>query len=128
MVIPDGFIARKLNLFTDSKGADSRKSLVISILIYALLLLLLFFIRFWPPSNSTELVGGGGGGGMTINFGDSDLGSGKDYNSKNQVPLKDVKTTKVVPNVNENIISQDNSTEESVAIVKDEKIIKIEFY
>ena len=62
---------------------DQKKSLVLSILIYASLLLLLFFIRFWPPANLEELVGsGGGGGGVTLNFGDSDLGSGKNTQSE----------------------------------------------
>ena len=64
---------------------DQKKSLVLSILIYASVLLLLFFIRFWPPynpENNVALASGGGGGGVTLNFGDSDLGSGKNTQSE----------------------------------------------
>lgn len=101
---------------------DQKKSLVISILIYASLLLLLFFIRFWPPSNLEELIGaGGGGGGVTLNFGDSDLGAGKNTQSdvldiKNEVKQTPTKTTP-----DEAILSQENATEESVVIPQKEK-------
>jgi hypothetical protein len=62
-------------------SSDQKKSLVVSLLIYASMVLILFFIRFWPPSNLAELTGGGGGG-VTVNFGDSDLGSGSNYESE----------------------------------------------
>jgi hypothetical protein len=92
--------------------------------LYATLLLLLFFIRFWPPSNLQELVGGGGGGGVTVNFGDSDLGSGANYQSevlniKNQIKQT---PTKSIPD--EAILSQENTTEESVVIPQKEKTKK----
>jgi outer membrane biosynthesis protein TonB len=104
--------------------SDRKKSLLLSILLYATLLLLLFFIRFWPPSNLQELVGGGGGGGVTVNFGDSDLGSGANYQSevlniKNQIKQT---PTKSIPD--EAILSQENTTEESVVIPQKEKTKK----
>jgi hypothetical protein len=104
--------------------SDQKKSLLLSILLYATLLLLLFFIRFWPPSNLQELVGGGGGGGVTVNFGDSDLGSGANYQSevlniKNQIKQT---PTKSIPD--EAILSQENTTEESVVIPQKEKTKK----
>ncbi|HEY4628525.1 MAG TPA: energy transducer TonB, partial [Flavobacterium sp.] len=79
-------------------SSDQKKSLAISLLLYATLLLILFFIRFWPPANMSELAGGGGGGGVTVNFGDSDLGSGANYKSevvqvKNQAKQIPVKAT-----------------------------------
>jgi outer membrane biosynthesis protein TonB len=105
-------------------SSDQKKSLALSILLYASFLLLLFFIRFWPPSNLEQLTGGGGGGGVTVNFGDSDLGSGANYKSevleiKNQTKQT---PTKSVPE--EAILSQENSTEESVVIPQKEKTKK----
>ena len=66
-------------------SSDQKKSIAITVLLYGTLLLILFFIRFWPPANLEELVGpGGGGGGVTVNFGDSDLGSGANYKKSGQ--------------------------------------------
>ena len=109
---------------------DQKKSLVLSILIYASLLLLLFFIRFWPPYNPENNValadGGGGGGGVTLNFGDSDLGSGKNtksevLNVQNQAKQAPAKSTP-----DEAILSQENATDESVVIPQKEKPKKTE--
>jgi outer membrane biosynthesis protein TonB len=106
-------------------SSDQKKSIAISILLYGTLLMILFFIRFWPPSNLEELVGaGGGGGGVTVNFGDSDFGSGANYKSevlnvKNQAKLTPTKATP-----EESILSQENSTEESVVIPQKEKPLK----
>ena len=105
-------------------SSDQKKSIAISVLLYGTLLLILFFIRFWPPSNLAELTGGGGGGGVTVNFGDSDLGSGANYKSE----VLDVKNqakqtpTRITPD--ESILSQDNSTEETVVIPQKEKPLK----
>jgi len=104
-------------------SSDQKKSLLLSTLLYGTLLLILFFIRFWPPANLTELTGGGGGG-VTVNFGDSDLGSGANYKSevlevKNQTKQT---TTKSIPD--EAILSQENATEESVVIPQKEKTKK----
>lgn len=105
-------------------SSDQKKSLAISLLLYATLLLILFFIRFWPPANMAELAGGGGGGGVTVNFGDSDLGSGANYKSevlqvKNQSKQVPIKATP-----DEAILSQENTTEESVVIPQKEKTKK----
>lgn len=102
-------------------SSDRKKSFLISILLYGILLLILFFIRFWPPSNLAELTGGGG---VTVNFGDSDLGSGSNYKSevlevKNQT--KQI-PTKATPD--EAILAQENTAEESVVISKKEKPLK----
>jgi len=110
---------------SSSISTDQKKSIAISIFLYGTMLLILFFIRFWPPSNLEELIGaGGGGGGVTVNFGDSDLGSGANYKSevlnvKNQAKQT---PTKVAPE--ESILSQENSTEESVVIPQKEKPLK----
>lgn len=93
-------------------------------LLFGILLLILFLIRFWPPANLEELTGGGGGGGVTVNFGDSDLGSGADYKSeilevKNQAKQNPTKATP-----EESILSQENTTAESVVIPQKEKSLK----
>lgn len=108
---------------SSSISPDQKKSIAISILLYGTMLLILFFIRFWPPANLAELTGGGGGG-VTVNFGDSDLGSGANYksevlnvkNQSRQIP------TKSTPD--ESILSQENSIEETAVIPKKEKPLK----
>jgi hypothetical protein len=106
-------------------SSDQKKSIAIAVLLYGTLLLILFFIRFWPPSNLEELIGaGGGGGGVTVNFGDSDLGSGADYKSEVLDIKNQAKQTPTQVTPDESILSQDNSTEESVVIPQKEKPLK----
>jgi hypothetical protein len=80
--------------------------------------LILFFIRFWPPSNLTELTGGGG---VSINFGDSDLGSGSNYESEVLEVQNIVKETPTINTPDEATIAHEYSIEESVVIPKKEK-------
>ncbi len=103
----------------DSSNTDKQKSLALAILVYGLLLLLLFFVRFWPPSNLEELVGGGGGGGMTVNFGDTDLGKGDDFPSK-ELDVKQATKQIETPTPDENIISQENSDDDVISVPKNE--------
>ena len=99
---------------TSTDSSDKKKSLLISTAIYAVLLLLLFFIRFWPPYNpeNNAALASGGGGGVTVNFGDSDLGSGANYKSevlevKNQAKQAPAKATP-----DEAIITQENTKDD----------------
>lgn len=105
-------------------SSDQKKSLAISSLLYITMLLILFFIRFWPPANLDQLTGGGGGGGVTVNFGDSDFGSGANYKSKVLEVKNHAKQapSKTIPD--EAILSQENTTEESVVIPTKEKTKK----
>lgn len=105
-------------------SSDKKKSLALSILLYATLLLILFFIRFWPPSNLNELTGGGGGGGVTVNFGDSDLGSGANYKSEVLEVKKQITQVTAKSTPDEAVLSQENTTEESVVIPQKEKTKK----
>ncbi|TRX22868.1 energy transducer TonB [Flavobacterium franklandianum] len=106
-------------------SSDQKKSLAISVLLYGTLLMILFFIRFWPPSNLEELIGaGGGGGGVTVNFGDSDFGSGANYKSEVLNVKNQAKQTPAKSTPDESILSQENSTEESVVIPQKEKPLK----
>ena len=110
---------------SSTNSSDQKKSLLLSTLLYGTLLLILFFVRFWPPANFDQLTGGGGrGGGVTLNFGDSDFGSGANYKSE----ILNVKNrakqtpTKTIPE--EAILSQENTTEESVVIPQKAKPLK----
>lgn len=106
-------------------STDQKKSLTLSILIYTVLLLILFFIRFWPPANLNEITdGGGGGGGVTINFGDSDVGSGANYKSEVLQVKNQAKSIPVKATHEEAILSQENATEETAVIPQREKIKK----
>jgi outer membrane biosynthesis protein TonB len=105
-------------------SSDQKKSIAISILLYGTLLMILFFIRFWPPANLAELTGGGGGGGVTVNFGDSDLGSGANYKSEVLNVKNQAKQTPTRATPEEAILSQENSTEESVVIPQKVKPLK----
>ncbi|WP_395049388.1 energy transducer TonB [Flavobacterium sp.] len=106
-------------------SSDQKKSIAISVFLYGTMILILFFIRFWPPSNLEELVGaGGGGGGVTVNFGDSDLGSGANYKSEVLNVKNQAKQTPTKATPEESILSQENSTEESVVIPQKVKPLK----
>ena len=110
----------------DISAAEKRKSFLITVVIYAFLLLLLFFIRFWPPTNPETLAmlgGGGGGGGVTINFGDSDVGMGDNFQSEVLNVKNDVKQT-VTESAPENIISSDTPEDNAVVIPKNPTPVK----
>ena len=106
-------------------AADKRKSFVITTVIYVLLLLILFFIRFWPPANMQELAGGGGGGGVTVNFGDTELGSGNNFESAVLAVKNEAReVTKPTETAEEQIIAQENSTEENDVVITKKTITK----
>ncbi|UYW01466.1 energy transducer TonB [Flavobacterium agricola] len=96
---------------SNTNSNTKRKSLGLTVLVYSVFLLLLFFIRFWPPSDAVlnQLGQGGGGGGVTVNFGDSDFGRGKNFNSQ----VLDISTTVTAvatpTNTVENILSSEVS-------------------
>lgn len=109
---------------SSTSSSDQKKSLALSILLYATMLLILFFIRFWPPANMDELAGGGGGGGVTVNFGDSDFGAGANYKSEVLEVKNQTRQTPAKSTPEDAILSQENSTEESVVIPTKEKTKK----
>ncbi|MCC9017287.1 energy transducer TonB [Flavobacterium lipolyticum] len=108
-----------------SISSDQKKSLLLTTVIYAVLIALLFFIRFWPPynpENNVALASGGGGGGVTVNFGDSDLGSGANYKSEVINVKNEARQTPAKSTPDEAILTQENTTtDESVVIPTKEK-------
>ncbi|WP_343695694.1 energy transducer TonB [Flavobacterium sp.] len=102
-------------------SSDKKKSLLLTTAIYAAIIVLLFFIRFWPPYNPENNValadGGGGGGGVTVNFGDSDLGSGANYKSEVLDVKNNVKQAPAKAVEEEAIISQENSKADETDVV-----------
>lgn len=93
---------------------NEKKSLALTILVYALILFLLFLARFWPPANM-KLLGGGGGGGIEMNFGDSDYGMGDNYKSEVLNVKDQAKATPTATSPDEDVISDDNS--DAVAVI-----------
>lgn len=102
-------------------SSDKKKSLLLTTAIYAAIILLLFFIRFWPPYNPENNValadGGGGGGGVTVNFGDSNLGSGANYKSEVLDVKNEVKQAPAKAVEEEAIISQENTKADETDVV-----------
>jgi len=103
-----------------NSSSDKKKSLALTTMLYAALIVLLFFIRFWPPynpENNVALAEGGGGGGVTVNFGDSDLGSGANYKSEVLNVKNQAKATPAKSTPDEAIITQENSTDDANDVV-----------
>ncbi len=122
------FFGLLFGFILNSSLSDKKKSLIMSSIIFGMLLLLMFFLRFWPPYNpeNNAALAGGGGGGVTINFGDSDLGSGRDTKSEALNVQNEAKQTPAKSTPQESILSQENTTEESVVIPQKEKPKKTE--
>jgi len=65
---------------------EKKKSLLITAIIFTALLLVLFFIKLRNDIEIMQLEGGGGGGGdIAVNFGDSDVGMGENFESRESV-------------------------------------------
>jgi outer membrane biosynthesis protein TonB len=60
---------------------EEKQSFIVTAMLFTALLLCLLFFKS-SQDGLSELEGGGGGGGVTVNFGDSEVGSGADYESK----------------------------------------------
>ncbi|MDV6168200.1 energy transducer TonB [Flavobacterium sp. DG1-102-2] len=108
---------------------EEKKSLVITVLSFALLLIALIFFKYTQKSDLvdlSELEGGGGGGGVTVNFGDSDVGSGADFRSEVLNVTEKVKQVPqaATPADEEEIVASD--LDDAPAVVKTKPIEKKE--
>lgn len=110
----------------NSSLSDKKKSLIIATILYCILLCILFLIRFWPPSD-TELLamaGGGGGGGVTVNFGDTNFGSGANFESKELDVKTNTKPVVAEETPQEDIISQETNADNTDVIIPKNEPIK----
>jgi len=106
---------------------QEKKSIVITASSFTLLFLLFFFLKFSDSLPLPEMEGGGGGGEIAVNFGDSDFGSGANFNSKEIVTAAPEEVAKT-PTEEKEIIVSENEEAPAIAEIKkpDTKIEKKE--
>ena len=104
---------------------QEKKSLAITITSFALFFLLFFFLKFSDSLPLPEMEDGGGGGEIAVNFGDSELGSGDNFDSKEVVTAAPEEVTET-PTEEKDIIVSENEEAPAVMEVKkpDTKIEK----
>ncbi len=96
---------------------NRKKSFALTTALFALLFLLLFLLKFSNQTLLPELEGGGGGGEVAVNFGDSDLGSGDNFQSTEKVVSAPQKT-QVTPTTEKEIVVSENNDAPAIAEVK----------
>lgn len=108
------------NMVLDSNLSEKRKSLVLTGMLFVALFLLLFFLHM-TSSKMEVLEGGGGGGGgeVAVNFGNSETGSGDNYESTDL----DLPASKPVPaeTVEEEEVITDDTKDDAPAVVTNTK-------
>jgi len=106
---------------------NRKQSLAITTGIFVLLFLLFFLLKFSNSVTLEDLGGGGGGGEVAVNFGDSDFGSGDNYQSLEKV-VSAPKQTRPTPTSEKEIIVSENDDAPAVMEVKkpSEKPKKVE--
>lgn len=106
---------------------NKKKSLVLTTALFVLLFLLFFFLKFSNQIELPLLEGGGGGGAVAVNFGDSEVGSGDNFQSVEEV-VSASKQTQPTPSAEKEIIVSENDDAPAIAEVKkpSEKPKKIE--
>ena len=72
-------------MVTFTEIENRKKSLAMTTGLFLLLFLLFFLLKFSNEITLPELEGGGGGGEVAVNFGDSDFGSGDNFQSTEKV-------------------------------------------
>jgi outer membrane biosynthesis protein TonB len=97
---------------------QEKKSLFITFSSFVLLFLLFFFLKFSDSLPLPEMEGGGGGGEIAVNFGDSDFGSGENFDSKEVVVATPKEVTETPTEEKEIVVSEN---EEAPAIVEVKK-------
>lgn len=86
-----------------------KKSFAITVTLFILLFLFLLLIKLSVAILPEELDGGGGGGEIAINFGNSEVGSGKNYQSKDlSAPIAKSVPVKTVTHV-EKVLTQETA-------------------
>lgn len=105
---------------------EEKKSLAITTVIFVLAMLFLFIFKYTQKkdlADLAELEGGGGGGGLTVNFGDSDVGSGADFRNETLDITEKVKQTPAGSQADEEeIVASD--LDDAPAVVKTKPVEK----
>lgn len=106
---------------------QEKKSIIITSSSFVLLFLLFFFLKFSDSLPLPEMEGGGGGGEIAVNFGDSDFGSGENYDSKEVVTAAPEEVVET-PAEEKEIVVSENEEAPAIAEIKkpDTKIEKKE--
>ncbi len=97
---------------------QEKKSLVITVTSFTLLFLLFFLLKFSDSLPLPEMEGGGGGGELAVTFGDSEFGSGENFDSKEVVTAEPDKAEDSPTEEKEIIVSEN---EEAPAVVEVKK-------
>jgi outer membrane biosynthesis protein TonB len=85
---------------------QQKKSFTITTILFAILFLLLFFLKLSNETKLTQLEGGGGGGDIAVNFGNSEFGSGDNFESKEIVSEVPEKEEPIITEEKEIIVSE----------------------
>ena len=92
-----------------SEIEHKKQSFVLTATLFLLLFLLFFLLKYNSQTKIDELEGGGGGGEIEVNFGNSDLGSGENFESMeiaqpapNAVEKEQIVEEEVVTNESDN--------------------------
>jgi outer membrane biosynthesis protein TonB len=106
---------------------QEKKSIIITSSSFVLLFLLFFFLKFSDSLPLPEMEGGGGGGEIAVNFGDSDFGSGENFDSKEVVTAAPEEVVETPAEEKELVVSE-NEEAPAIAEIKkpDTKIEKKE--
>ncbi len=109
------------------KTEQEKKSFTITTISFVLLFLLFFYLKFSNEIKLSALEGGGGGGEIAVNFGDSDFGSGDNFESKELVTAAQ-KSIPQTPTDEKEIIVSENDDAPAIAEIKKpvEKPVKTE--
>jgi outer membrane biosynthesis protein TonB len=99
---------------------EEKKSFLITAISFLLLFLLFYFLTTSNQVTLPILEGGGGGGEIAVNFGNSDLGSGDNFESKEVVAS--TPETEPESKINDEIVVSEN--EEAPAIAEVKKVVE----
>lgn len=108
----------------DKFTKEEKESTAITTVIFLAVFLPLYFLTYTitdpDPRELAQLEGGGGGGGVTINFGNSDQGSGANFRSEMLEAAQKFRAEQPVPSAAppEEMVGSDDDDAEAVANTK----------
>ncbi len=97
-----------------------KESFIATAALFTLLLLLLLFMTYSKSDISTDLEGGGGGGDIAVNFGDSEVGQGTNFENKETVQAAS-KARQPEKQEAEALVTNESDNEDAVAVADTKK-------